>query len=68
VFAQAFLDALNDNQAVTVGAEMFLRVRRQVILAAPQTPEFSDIRFAGHEGGDYLFVRTSGTAAGAGQN
>ncbi len=64
VFTKAFLDALNDNQGITVGTELFLRIRRQVMLGAPQTPEFSDIRFAGHEGGDYLFVRKPGTAAG----
>ena len=47
VFTKAFLDALNDNQGITIGTELFLRIRRQVMLGAPQTPEFSDIRFAG---------------------
>jgi hypothetical protein len=27
------------------------------MLKAPQTPQYSDIRFAGHEGGDFLFIR-----------
>ncbi len=64
VFARAFLDALTDNQSVAVGTELFLGIRRQVMLGAPQTPEYSDIRFAGHDGGDFLFVRKSGTEAG----
>jgi len=36
---------------------MFERVRQTVVLNADQTPEYSDIRKAGHEGGDFLFVR-----------
>ncbi|MEX2614931.1 MAG: hypothetical protein WD767_02440 [Alphaproteobacteria bacterium] len=33
------------------------QIRRTVVLNANQTPEYSDIRLAGHEGGDFLFVR-----------
>jgi hypothetical protein len=36
---------------------MFQAVRRNVMLNAKQTPQYADIRFAGHEGGDFLFVR-----------
>ncbi|MDP7667219.1 MAG: hypothetical protein QF738_04055 [Rhodospirillales bacterium] len=32
-------------------------IRRPVMLAADQTPEYADIRKAGHDGGDFLFVR-----------
>ena len=39
------------------GTELFEQVRRRVVLNADQTPEYSDIRHAGHEGGDFLFVR-----------
>jgi hypothetical protein len=28
-----------------------------VVLNADQTPQYSDIRRAGHDGGDFLFVR-----------
>jgi len=28
-----------------------------VMLSADQTPEYSDVRRAGHDGGDFLFVR-----------
>jgi hypothetical protein len=35
----------------------FEQVRQNVVLNADQTPEYSDIRRAGHEGGDFLFVR-----------
>jgi TPR repeat protein len=57
VFARAFLDALEAaNDKVNSGTEMFLSMRRQVMLGAEQTPEYGDIRLAGHQGGDFLFV------------
>ena len=58
VFAKALLDALTDNRGVIDGVQVFARVREQVRLNAQQTPQYSNIRFAGHEmGGDFLFVR-----------
>jgi hypothetical protein len=57
VFARAFLMALQDNHDVLDGQQLFALVRRPVILNAAQTPEYTDIRYAGHEGGDFLFVR-----------
>ena len=58
VFAKALLDALADNRGVIDGMQVFARVREQVRLNAHQTPQYSNIRFAGHEvGGDFLFVR-----------
>jgi len=57
VFAGAFLAALRENPSVLDGRELFARIRHPVVLNSPQTPEYSDIRFAGHDGGDFLFVR-----------
>ena len=58
VFAKAFLDALRENKGVIDGTQVFAYVRQQVRLNAPQTPEYANIRYAGHEvGGDFLFVR-----------
>ena len=58
VFAKAFLDALNDNTDILDGTRLFMTVREQVLLNARQTPQYQNIRFAGHEvGGDFLFVR-----------
>jgi hypothetical protein len=56
-FAKAFLDALKGNEAVMDGTQLFSRLRRPVMLNANQTPEYSDVRNAGHDGGDFLFVR-----------
>ena len=56
VFAKAFLDALADNRGIADVTTLFARMRRQVLLNADQTPEYSDIRQARHEGGDFLFV------------
>ena len=58
VFAKALLDSLADNRGVMDGTQVFAKVREQVRLNAHQTPQYSNIRFAGHEvGGDFLFVR-----------
>ena len=56
VFTRAFLTALRDSNEVLDGQQLFTAVRRPVIVNADQTPEYSDIRLAGHDGGDFLFV------------
>lgn len=57
VFARAFIEALRGVGDVTDATSLFGVVRRQVLLHAEQTPQYSDIRQAGHDGGDFLFVR-----------
>lgn len=57
VFAKQFLEALRSNEDILDGTQLFEHVRRSVVLNADQTPQYSDIRRAGHEGGDFLFVR-----------
>jgi len=57
VFATAFLNALKENNDILNGAQLFNKLRRPVMLNSDQTPEYSDIRKAGHEGGEFLFVR-----------
>ena len=56
-FARAMLHALNDNDNIIEGSSLFNKIRRPVMLAADQTPQYSDVRRAGHDGGDFLFVR-----------
>ena len=56
VFASALLDTLRENKGIMDGAQLFNKLRRPVMLNSDQTPEFSDIRKAGHEGGEFLFV------------
>ena len=57
-FANAFIAALKDNgEFVLDGTELFNKVRRPVMVAADQTPQYSDVKNAGHDGGDFLFVR-----------
>lgn len=63
VFANAFLDALRNNETVMDGTSLFQSVRHAVMLKADQTPEYADIRKAGHDGGDFLFVRRSSPPA-----
>jgi peptidoglycan hydrolase-like protein with peptidoglycan-binding domain len=57
VFAEAFLDALRGNAGVIDGEGIYQRVKDQVLLNAEQTPQYGNIRLAGHDGGDFLFVR-----------
>jgi len=56
VFASALLDTLKENKGILDGAQLFNKLRRPVMLNSDQTPEYSDIRKAGHEGGEFLFV------------
>jgi len=57
VFARAFLQALRSNAGVADAMSLSAALRREVLLRAEQTPQYGDIRMAGHEGGDFLFVR-----------
>ncbi len=56
VFAAAFLEALENNKGVLDATELFVQLRRPVVLNSDQTPEYGDIRKSGHDGGDFLFV------------
>jgi hypothetical protein len=55
VFARAFIDRLTEASEPIDAAAMFTQVKTQVVANADQTPEYSTIRKAGHEGGDFLF-------------
>jgi hypothetical protein len=57
IFASAFIEALKENKQVMDTTQLFGIIRRPVMLNSDQTPEYSDIRKAGHDGGDFLFVR-----------
>lgn len=57
VFANAFMAALEENQAVIDATGLFAQIRRPVMVSADQTPSYGDIRKAGHDNGDFLFVR-----------
>ncbi len=63
VFARAFLTALRENDGVLDGQTLFDRIKRPVITNSDQTPEYSDIRMAGHDGGDFLLVPRARRAA-----
>jgi hypothetical protein len=57
VFARAFLAVLADNTGIMDAETFFEVVRKPVVLGSQQTPEYSNLRSAGHEGGDFVFVR-----------
>lgn len=56
-FAAALIDALKANTGVIDATSLFAELRRPVALRSDQVPQFADIRMAGHEGGDFLFMR-----------
>ncbi|MCI5143242.1 MAG: DUF1566 domain-containing protein [Candidatus Electrothrix sp. ATG1] len=56
IFAEAFLEALRDNQVVLTGDTLFDRIKHPVIVNSPQTPQYGDVRMTGHEMGDFLLV------------
>jgi len=57
IFAKMLLSALDENADVLDAQSLSLTLKRLVAVNAPQTPEYADIRQAGHENGDFLFVR-----------
>ena len=61
-FNQAFLGALRANKGVLPGQELFGDLRLRVASIADrvqmrQVPEYAPIKYAGHESGDFVFVR-----------
>jgi len=56
VFARTLLETLDGNREPLDGQKLFSLIRRPVMVNSDQTPEYGDIRKAGHDGGDFLFV------------
>lgn len=59
VFANALLSALGENGDILEATALFKTLRGRVVVNADQTPHYADIRRAGHEGGEFLFVPVS---------
>jgi ankyrin repeat protein len=57
IFASSLLEILEENKDIIDGSELFSKIRRPVMVNSDQSPEYADIRKAGHDGGDFLFVR-----------
>jgi hypothetical protein len=56
VFASAVVSVLQDSDGVLEGTLLFNRIREKVANNADQTPEYGVIRYAGDDGGDFLFI------------
>ncbi|MCA9770772.1 MAG: caspase family protein [Myxococcales bacterium] len=66
IFAGALLEVLGENPDVLEGRRLFREVLARVLYASTglgfdQTPEYSPIRYAGHEAGDFLLVPKQGS-------
>lgn len=57
IFASVLLSILRENQGVIDGSTLFNMLREKVVINSDQTPEYGNIRKAGHDGGDFLFVK-----------
>jgi hypothetical protein len=64
IFAELFLSLLRSNVGVVSGQDVFQQLRLRVTAIADrrevrQVPEYAPIKFAGHESGDFFFVRAN---------
>lgn len=57
-FAAALIGVLTANRNVLDATSLFGELRRPVALSSEQVPQFADIRLVGHQGGDFLFIRS----------
>jgi hypothetical protein len=69
-FARAFLNVLQDNNRLLEAQRLFREVSTSLALGAidspvPQVPQYSPIRFAGHESGEFFFMPRGGGTASA---
>lgn len=63
LFAEVFIDELNKSPTVLEGYSLFFNLQQRVNIAAEelgveQNPQYSPIKHAGHEAGEFLFVPT----------
>lgn len=64
IFAQAFINTLEKNEGIITGPELFQKIKQQVITDSkaaefPQEPQYKAIKGAGHEVGEFFFVKKS---------
>lgn len=59
VFASAFIAALRENSNFLDGTTLFTYIRRHIAWNADQIPEYGFIHKAGHDGGDFIFLKRS---------
>ena len=64
VFANAFLNTLQNNNTIVEGYSIYRHVANKVTTTAAklhidQTPQYAPIRHSGHEAGEFLFVPTA---------
>ena len=59
VFAEAFIEGLQEMDIVTFTAEelFYTSIKERVAGKAEQIPEYNTIRNSGHDGGDFIFRR-----------
>jgi len=57
IFLSSIINSLKNNTGTLTAEGLYNEIKRPVVLEADQTPEYSDIRNSGHEGGEFLFEK-----------
>lgn len=57
IFASAMMKTLNQNDGVIDAPDLFASMRGPVAFNSDQVPQFGVIHKAGHEGGEFFFIR-----------
>ncbi len=57
IFASAMFNALEQNRNIMDGNDLFAAVKSPVQFNSDQVPQYSIIHKAGHDGGEFLFIR-----------
>ena len=65
VFASSFLAVLRGNNGLMLGRDVYREVQVRVYAAARRlgfthAPAYAPMKYAGHDGGDFFFVRKRG--------
>jgi hypothetical protein len=67
IFGGAFIRAISDNGDVMEGFRLYESIRDEVVKRSrlarvPQDPEYTALKYAGHEGSEFFFLPASGIA------
>ncbi len=73
IFGGAFIKALTNNSGLTEGYRLMETLRTEVenrsrLARVRQVPQYSAMKFAGHEGSEFFFLSDQGTSASLGKN
>jgi len=57
IFNSEVIKVLKQNDSAMTAMQVFEKIKRPILLKSDQNPRYSDIRKAGHDGGDFIFIK-----------